>query len=245
MSAPSSAHSRQLVLHLYATATYDCSYLEAHEARSQVVIPGKEIDTEVYAQLIEKGFRRSGQTIYRPWCDHCSACIPLRIPADAFHPDRSQRRAWKHHGTLAATVLPLHFSEEHYALYRRYQHARHAGGSMDVDDPQEYRDFILASPVHSVLVEFREGDILRMVALVDVLPRALSAVYTFYDDIPHAAYGTYAVLWQIAHARATGKAHVYLGYWIEECRKMSYKTRFQPCEILRESSWERAMLHSQ
>lgn len=227
------------VLQLYATASYPCSYLPEQTARSQVVVPLDVVDTGIYAQLIAKGFRRSGSTTYRPWCDNCRACVPLRIPVDNFSPNRSQRRAWRQHEGLSVRVLPLEEYPGHYALYRDYQLARHAGCGMDKDDPEDYRSFILQSPVDAMLVEFREGDVLKMVALLDVLPDALSAVYTFYAGDAGAAYGTFAVLWQIAFARQTGRRHVYLGYWIAESSKMHYKTRFRPYEILQGDRWVR------
>ena len=227
------------VLQLYATASYPCSYLPEQTARSQVVVPQDVVDTGIYAQLIAGGFRRSGTTTYRPWCDSCRACVPLRVPVADFHPDRSQRRAQRQHQDLTVRVLALQEYPGHYALYRDYQLARHAGCGMDKDDPEDYRSFILQSPVDAVLVEFRAGDVLKMVALMDLLPDALSAVYTFYADDAGAAYGTYAVLWQIAFARQTGRRHVYLGYWIAESRKMHYKTRFRPYEVLHGNHWQR------
>lgn len=230
---------QERVLQLYATASYPCSYLPEQTARSQVVVPLDVVDTGIYAQLIAKGFRRSGSTTYRPWCDNCRACVPLRIPVDNFSPNRSQRRAWRQHEGLSVRVLPLEEYPGHYALYRDYQLARHAGCGMDKDDPEDYRSFILQSPVDAMLVEFREGDVLKMVALLDVLPDALSAVYTFYAGDAGAAYGTFAVLWQIAFARQTGRRHVYLGYWIAESSKMHYKTRFRPYEILQGDRWVR------
>lgn len=237
MSAPSSLPSTR-ILQLYATNDYACSYLPGRIARSQVVLPLEAIDTSAYAQLLEKGFRRSSQHIYRPWCDQCSACSPLRVPVDLFQPNRSQRRAWQRHANLSMRLLPLQFMPEHYQLYRAYQQARHPGGGMDTAEEQEYRDFILHSPVSSLLAEFRHEDTLKIVALIDVLPNALSAVYTFYANDAHAAYGTYAVLWQIAHARQTGKQWVYLGYWVPGSQKMHYKTRFQPCQVLQQGVWQ-------
>ena len=234
-SRPDSAHKHWL--QLYATGSYACSYLPQQQARSQVVAPSGAVHGDIYAQLLEKGFRRSSNATYRPWCDHCNACVPLRIPVATFAPNRSQRRSARQHGHLQARVLPLRFEPAHYALYRRYQQARHPGGSMDNDNVQEYIDFILASHVDSMLVEFRNAGVLKMVALVDRMPTALSAVYTFYADEPNASYGTYAVLWQIAHAQQHGLAHVYLGYWIAQSAKMHYKIRFQPCEVLHDGRW--------
>lgn len=228
------------LLQFYATSPYGCSYLPGRAARSQVATPTQLIDTETYGDLVKIGFRRSGVFTYRPWCDACRECIPVRIPVDAFSPNRSQRRAQVRHEALVARERPLLFREEHFALYQRYQYARHWGGGMDEDSREQYAHFLLQTHVDSRLVEFREGEILRMVSIIDVLAGGLSSVYTFYEpDLPNASYGTYAILWQIAQCQRLGLPHLYLGYWIRNSRKMAYKSQFRPIETLRQGNWER------
>ncbi len=233
-------------LHFYITAPYPCSYLPGLQARSQVATPALLINTPVYSELVQHGFRRSGTYTYRPHCQDCHACVPLRVQAIQFTANRSQQRAWKQHSRLEPTLHPLHDNAEHYSLYQRYQRVRHPDGGMDNDDRASYQNFLLQSNVDSVLVEFRENGVLRMVSLIDVLCDGLSSVYTFYEpDIPRAQFGVYNVLWQIELCRRLDLDYVYLGYWIEHSRKMSYKTQYQPAQGLIDGVWQQLEKTSQ
>jgi len=159
---------------------------------------------------------------------------------ETFTPSRSQRRAGARHRDLSVTRRELAYDAEHYALYLRYQRSRHPGGGMDQYSREQYQHFLLHSNVATDLFEFREHGRLRMVSLVDRLQDGLSSVYTFYDPAPAgASYGTYNVLWQIQRSRELGLRHLYLGYWIEQSRKMAYKATFRPIEGLGAGGWRR------
>jgi arginine-tRNA-protein transferase len=194
---------------------------------------------ESYQALIDQGYRRSGDHLYKPVCLSCNACIPCRVDTSRFSLSRSQKRCWKRNADLQVELQPASFSDERFALYRKYLNSRHADGDMANPDKESFRNFLFAKWSNTLFVEFRLHGKLVSVAVVDVLPRGYSAVYTFFDpQYSRRSPGTYAVLWEIEHARMQGLPYVYLGYWIEESPKMNYKSHFQPLEILQDGHWQ-------
>ncbi len=225
-------------IQFYVTSPYSCGYLAQQRAQSLIATPQHLIDAQAYSHLIAQGFRRSGQYVYRPYCEQCDACVPVRIPVQQFHASRSQQRALKKHANLTVQVLPLHFDEQHFDLYLRYQAARHPSEG-DQDTTEQYRQFLVQSNVDSYLIEFSLDGVCKMVSVVDQVQDGLSAVYTFYDpDDHHASYGTYAVLWLIDWCLRLQLPYLYLGYWIAGSPKMVYKKNFRPLQALVDRQWQ-------
>lgn len=223
---------------LFLTPSHQCNYLTTELAQLVFVHPSFTMNTAIYSQLIAQGFRRSGNDIYTPHCPHCNACMPARIDVAQFQLNRNQKRCLKKNTHTIATIKPALFETAHYELYRRYQYSRHGDSNMAQSTPEDYIDFLSSHWCTSQFVEFTIADELAGVAVIDSVDVALSAVYTFFEPkFSNYSLGTYAVLWQIAQAKAQHLDFVYLGFWIKDCRKMNYKSHYQPLQVLINQQW--------
>jgi arginyl-tRNA--protein-N-Asp/Glu arginylyltransferase len=226
-------------LRFLLTPEHECGYLPEQEAVTLFVDPQCELNTQRYSLLAEIGFRRSGEHLYRPHCDNCKACIPVRIPVNRFHASRNQKRVLARNQDIRVNWQTARFSEEHFALYRRYMQSRHTGSSMDDDNPDYYRRLLETPWCETRLMECRRDTQLLAVAITDWLANGLSAVYTFYDPQEQArSLGTFAIQQQIECARRLDLPYVYLGYWIKQCAKMAYKNKFRPFEYFDGHRWQ-------
>lgn len=224
----------------YSTHEHPCSYLKNRAATTVFVDPTLELDSQTYSELSDFGFRRSGGHIYRPHCQNCKACIPVRIPTASFTPSRSQRRCLKRNADLYTRETPSITSDEHYQLYQRYIEQRHSDGDMFPPSREQYEEFLSAQWGVTRYLELRLGsdDTLIALAVCDRLRQGLSAIYTFFDpEQDHRSLGVLAILIQIQQAQSLGLPYVYLGYWIHQCQKMNYKTQYRPVEMFIENQW--------
>jgi len=225
-------------LKVYTTYPHTCSYLEDQEATTLFVDPRQPVDQKLYSKLSVLGFRRSGNHIYRPHCAQCNACIPARIPVAEFARSRGQQRIWQRNQDLRVICTDDINDDDAFDLYHRYISIRHSDGDMYPPDREQYQAFL--NSVWDCTRYFRFYDRARLVAIavVDRLEDGFSAIYTFFD--PNAAkrsLGTFAILWQVEQARVAELEYLYLGYWIRNCQKMSYKSDYRPLQVYNNSRW--------
>ncbi len=225
-------------IRLFATHPHSCSYLVDQDATTVFVDPAAPMNVHLYSRLSEIGFRRSGSHLYRPHCERCKACIPARIPARRFSPNRQQRRCWRRNSDLQVLIADNLNGDEHYALYERYITERHSDGDMYPPTRLQFDAFLTSEWNTTQFIEFRQQQRLLGVTVCDIMDNGISAVYTYFDPADeHRSLGTFAILYQIEQARQLDLHAVYLGYWIKQCRKMRYKSQFRPLEMLVDNRW--------
>ncbi|MCD8338756.1 MAG: arginyltransferase [Burkholderiales bacterium] len=218
-----------------------CTYLpDKTEALVVAVAPrGFRIGPKAAEYLSKLGFRRSAQYLYFPYCPSCGQCKSCRVLVNSFQPTRTQAKTYRRNSDLTQRIVDLQFRQEHYDLFVKYLNVRHKGGEMCGMTPEDYRTAMLVSPSDSRIIEHRDANgKLAIVSITDFFTDGLSAHYTFYDpDRLRTSPGTFAILFQIDLARRLGMPHLYLGFWIKDCRNMAYKSRFRPLEIYNDGKW--------
>jgi arginyl-tRNA--protein-N-Asp/Glu arginylyltransferase len=222
------------------TRALPCPYIPGRVERKVVTDLATPDAMKLYDNLSRAGFRRSHSLAYRPACPGCTACVPVRIRVEDFDWSRSFRRITNRNADLTTRDMAGHATMEQYRLFTRYQRSRHSGGEMSSMSFRDFRAMIEDSPIDTRIIEFRdpEGSLVA-VMLADRQMDAMSAVYSLFDpELDKRSLGTYMVIWLIKQAEANDLPHVYLGYWIEESPKMSYKTRFRPLEGLTPDGWK-------
>ena len=225
----------------YTTAPLPCPYVPGRTERKVVTeITGQDAEA-LHDRLSRAGFRRSHNIAYAPVCQGCNSCIPIRIPVAEFEPGRTLRRILKaNDGVRGFDTLPRATSEQ-YQLFQRYHQNRHGDGDMATMSFYDYRAMVEDTPIETFVVEFREDDDRLIGAcLTDRLGDGLSAVYSYFaPGLEKRSLGTFTIMWLVERARQLGLPYVYLGYWVPESRKMAYKARFRPSEILQSGQWRR------
>ncbi len=225
----------------HRSAPMSCPYLSGRSEQQLFTELNGRSAQQLFERLGEAGFRRSHHIMYRPVCNGCQSCVPVRIAASEFNYSRSWRRVIKTNAGLKAEEIGPRVSEEQFDLFRRYVESRHGDGDMAGMSLRDYANLVTASPVDTTLVEFRDDkETLVAACLTDKLRDGFSAVYSFFDpDLTDLSLGSYMILWLVEEARRLNLPHVYLGFWIEESQKMAYKRRFAPLEAFNPDGWQR------
>lgn len=234
---------RNFPIPFLVTTEVPCPYLPDRQERKIITELSGGNAPELFELLSHAGFRRSHSVAYRPACPGCQACIPVRIPVARFRPSRTQRRTARRCAGLSAQIRSNVPTQEQYELFARYLEARHSDGEMVGMGPQDYGSMVADSPVDTRLIEFRDRDgHLAAGCLSDWGTDGISAVYSFYEpDRAEESLGVYVVLWLITTAREMGLPYVYLGYLVNECRKMAYKAQFRPLEGYGRDGWSQIL----
>jgi arginyl-tRNA--protein-N-Asp/Glu arginylyltransferase len=229
----------------YLTAPSPCPYLPKREERKVFTHLIGRRAAALNDTLTQSGFRRSQTIAYRPACENCRACVSVRVKVDEFRASKSLRRVLRHNWDIVGGVVRTEPTSEQYALFRAYLDARHGDGGMADMTVLDYSMMVEDSHVETRLIEYRSLDLdgqgpLAGVCLTDVLADGLSMVYSFYEpEEDKRSLGTFMILDHIERARELGLPHLYLGYWVQDSRKMAYKARFLPQERLGMNGWER------
>jgi len=234
----SMTEQRHANLRFYLTEAQPCPYLPQRMERKVFTPLRGNLASDLNDTLSVNGFRRSQNVAYRPQCPGCNACIATRVVANEFEPSRSDKRTIKRNKALRRVVRPSVATEEQYQLFRKYLAFRHSGGAMSEMDALDFASMVEDSTVRTQVIEYHEMNDdgepnLIAACLTDVMADGVSLVYSFFDpERQRHSLGNYIILDHIDLANALGLSYVYLGYWVDGCRKMAYKTRFHPTETL-------------
>jgi arginyl-tRNA--protein-N-Asp/Glu arginylyltransferase len=241
----------------YITTSQPCPYLPGRQERKLFTHLSQGRPDALIDNLLKGGFRRSQNVAYTPYCDGCTACVPVRIIVDEFKQGSTFKRATRKNTDLNIRRIEPVPTSEQYSLFRSYIDQRHGDGGMADMTVLDYAMMIEDSVVNTFLTEYRlpkvemaaefelqhiqEERPLAAVTLCDRLSDGISMVYSFFDpDLTTRSLGTYMILEHVEFARKLGLPYVYLGYWIKGSSKMDYKTRFTPQEFLTSDGWVRA-----
>lgn len=230
--------NEQLPARIGLSQPFECSYLPDRQEQLLVILDPSCYSSNKFESLLGLGFRRSGNQIYRPHCPICSACSSVRVLADEFMPTKSQKRKLNKAKNRFEVKYSQVEREQYYPLYSKYISLRHQDGSMYPPDKSQFQSFLFCSWLTITFIELWDQENLVAVAVTDCMDNAISAIYTFFDpDYGHFSLGTVMILQQLKFAKQQHKQFVYLGYQIDECDKMKYKTQFLPAQKQLNDQW--------
>jgi arginine-tRNA-protein transferase len=230
----------------FMTNASPCPYLPGRTERKVFTELTGQHASELNDALGRIGFRRSQNVAYRPSCSDCSACVSVRIVADEFKPNATQRRLIRRNEDLITSACKPWSTSEQFTLLQKYLTVRHPGGGMTEMDDVDYTDMVEQTPVDTYVIEYRlpskvagqQGQLIGA-CLTDRQGDGLSMIYSFYDPAleDRQGLGSYIILDHVRRAHEAGLPYVYLGYWVEGSERMAYKVRYRPLERLSRDGW--------
>ncbi len=220
------------------TPLHPCPYLPGLEARERFFV-ARRLDPELYHDLMDAGFRRSGEMFYAADCPGCRRCVPLRVPAADFAPSRSQRRVLRKNRDVEVRIRRPEFSRTTFDLFRRYRRHQHGAPALP-ESADACRAWLYDPVVDTIEMAYTIGADLAALSLLDVCSRSVSAVYHFYaPEFARRSLGVFSALTEIEWTRRIGAPYYYLGYWVEGAKTMHYKADYRPHELLVDGAWRR------
>ena len=213
---------------LLEDAQYSCPYLAGKTTLMEHFL-ADSVDLDEHDTLLFHGYRHFGSYYFRPKCEVCRACVPVRIPLDTVRLHRSWRRLLRKTARLEFRIGNPPAVQEAFELYslhkRRFDDKEKS--SLEI-----FRESFFAPHPAANLLTVRDGEHLVAVAHFDETPLNLSAVYTYYDDqnFAWASPGKLAILKLLELAAQTRRAYLYLGFYVHNNRAMAYKADYTPFE---------------
>lgn len=223
---------------LFDSTLHSCPYLAGRTAQLPLRWYSSRIAPEDFDALLALSDRRVGRSLYRPSCPACEECKGIRVPTATFEASRSQRRAARKNLDLTVHVGPVTVDSERVALFNKHKQMRDLG---EADLTQaRYREWLVSSCTETVETQYRIGDKLVGVGVVDLGRRSASSVYFYFDpDHEDRSLGVFSVLAEIAWLRSQGFEYYYLGLYVADCAQLNYKARYYPHERLVDGRWVR------
>ncbi|AXH10442.1 arginyltransferase [Malaciobacter halophilus] len=227
----------------------ECSYFsnEISDMRYRYI---NHCSIEDYQNMLEHGWRRFGKMHFVPECSNCTKCISMRIDAKNYKFSKSEKRVINKNKDTKLYIQAPSISIDHLKLYDKYHKFMHRKKQWPYQpiSPEDYaRSYVEGKDKFTKEFLYFKDEKLVAVALVDILPKSISAIYCFYDhEYSELSLGKFSILAQIKIAKELEIPYIYLGYWIKEHYSMGYKVNYKPFEILKnrasldeEAIWEK------
>ena len=214
----------------------DCSYFEDQKSDMRYRFLNS-CSIEEYQKKLERGWRRFGKIHFVPECKSCTKCVSMRIDVKNFQFSKSQKRVLNKNKDTKVFIRPPTVTKEHMDLYHKYHtimQDKKDWKYVHIDHEDYIKSYVEGNTKYATEFLYLRDDELIGVALVDILPNAISSIYCFYDhDFEEFSIGKFSILTQINIANELNIPYIYLGYWIDNHYSMGYKKEYMPFEVLK------------